>query len=583
MPKERILHGIPASKGVGIGKAFIYEIKKTEVFQTPILSVYLKDEVVRFENAILKTKEELQRIKDQINREIGEDFGQFLDAQIMMLEDETILDAVKKRIFDEKKNAEYIYHEVISEYARKLSESKNAYFKERVIDIYDVAERVIKNLLGLSHTSVLEAPPGSVIIAHDIPPSEATLINRKNVVGIAMELGGRTSHTAITARALEIPAILGIGEFVSKVQNGDDVIVDGERGIVIIHPGSSRVNFYEEQKKKTIQVTKALLPVCELPPETRDGKHIDISANIEFFAEAEQAIRYGAIGIGLFRTEFLYLARRGSPSEEEQFRVYNALARKIKPHPVIIRTFDLGGDKIFSDYHEANPFLGWRAIRVCLQEPEFFKTQMRAILRASVNKNIRIMFPMIATYEEIRRVKLIFNEVKQELKSKKIEFDDSIQLGIMVETPSAALMSSSLAQEVDFFSIGSNDLTQYTLAVDRGNEKISQLFDHFHPAVLRLIKETIDSGHKGNIWVGICGELASDPIAIPLLVGLGIDELSMSPSSIPRAKLILRTLTIPQCKEIAEEALRLRTALEVRRFLNRVLRKQFPGIEDAIK
>ncbi|MEO0123420.1 MAG: phosphoenolpyruvate--protein phosphotransferase [candidate division WOR-3 bacterium] len=583
MAKEKILHGVPASKGVAIGKAFIYEIKKTEVFQTPILSVYLKDEVIRFEKAIEKTREELKKIKEQINREIGEDFGQFLDAQIMMLDDETIIESVKQRIFTEKKNAEYIYNEVISEYAKKLGESKNAYFKERVVDIYDVGERVLKNLLGVSHTSVLEAPPNSIIVARDIPPSEATLINPKNVVGIAMELGGRTSHTAITARALEIPAILGIGEFLNKVQNGDDIIVDGERGIVIIHPTSGRINFYEEQRKKYQQIAKALLPVSELSPETRDGKRIDISANIEFFAEAEHAVKYGAIGIGLFRTEFLYLARRGSPSEEEQFKVYNALAKKIKPHPVIIRTYDLGGDKIFSDYHEANPFLGWRAIRVCLQETEFFKTQIRAILRASVNKNIKIMFPMISTYEEIKRVKLIFNQVKQELKSKKIEFDDSIQLGIMVETPSAALMSPFLSHEVDFFSIGSNDLTQYTLAVDRGNERISQLFDHFHPAVLHLIKETITAGHNGNIWVGLCGELAGDPLAIPLLVGFGIDELSMSPSSIPKAKLVLRTLTVSQCQEIAQEALNFRTALEVKKFLSRVVRKKFPGIEELIK
>lgn len=583
MPKEKIFHGVPASKGIVIGKAFIYEIKKTEIFQTPILSVYLKDEVARFERAVKKTKQDLEKIKDQINREIGEDFGQFLDAQILMLEDEMIIETVKKRIFEEKRNAEFIYDRVISEYAQKLGESKNAYFKERVVDIYDVGERVIKNLLGISHSSVLEAPPGSVIVAHDIPPSEATLINPMSIHGIAMELGGRTSHTAITARALEIPAVLGIGEFVNKVQNGDEIIVDGERGVVILHPSSARLSLYEEEKEKRQQIARALLPVCELSPETRDGKHIDISANIEFFAEADHATKYGAVGIGLFRTEFLYLARRGSPSEEEQFKVYNALARKIKPNPVIIRTYDLGGDKIFSDYHEANPFLGWRAIRVCLQDTEFFKTQIRAILRASVHKNIKIMFPMVATYEEIKRAKLIFNEVKRELKTKKIEFDESIQLGIMVETPSAALMAPSFVQEVDFFSIGSNDLTQYTLAVDRGNEKVSQLFDHYHPAVLRLIKNTIDAGHNGHIWVGLCGELAGDPIAIPLLVGLGIDELSMSPSSIPRAKLVLRMLTIPQCEDIAREALNFRTALEVKKYLQRMVRKRFPGIEEVMK
>jgi phosphoenolpyruvate-protein phosphotransferase len=278
----------------------------------------------------------------------------------------------------------------------------------------------------------------------------------------------------------------------------------------------------------------------------------------------------------------LYLTRRGNPSEEEQYRVYNALAERMKPHAVIIRTYDLGGDKIFSDYHEANPFLGWRAIRVCLDDTEFFKIQLRAILRASVNRNVKIMFPMISTYEEIRRINLILRKVKKELESEKIGFDEDIHVGIMVETPSAALISSHLATQVDFFSIGSNDLTQYTLGVDRGNEKISRLFDHFHPAVLNLIKQITEAGHHAHIWVGLCGELAADPLAIPLLIGLGLDELSMNPASILRAKMILRTLTIPDCEEIAQGALGFRTALEVKRFLRRAIHKKFPGIEGVL-
>jgi phosphoenolpyruvate-protein phosphotransferase len=284
------------------------------------------------------------------------------------------------------------------------------------------------------------------------------------------------------------------------------------------------------------------------------------------------------MGIGLFRTEFLYLTRRGNPSEEEQFRVYDELAKKMKPDPVIIRTYDLGGDKIFSDYHEANPFLGWRAIRVSLDDSDFFKIQLRAILRASVNRNIRVMYPMISTYEEIKKASAYFKEVTEELKKKKVDFDDHIQVGIMVETPSAAILSNQLAAHVDFFSIGSNDLTQYVLAVDRGNERVSHLFDHFHPAVLRLIKQVIDAGHRSHIWVGLCGELAADPSAIPLLVGLGIDELSMSPVAIPRAKMVLRALTVPECEKIAEKALNFRCASEVQKFLNRMIAKKFPGV-----
>ncbi|MBA7518921.1 Phosphoenolpyruvate-protein phosphotransferase [subsurface metagenome] len=582
MAKERRLKGIAVSKGIAQGTVFIYETKKIEVFQTPIFSVYLKDETERFERALEKTKQDLINIQERINQETGEDFARFLDAQIMMLSDKSIKEKVKEGIIEEKKNAEYIYHRVLGDYARKLGESKDQYFKERVADIWDVGLRVLRNLLGLTHSSIVDVPVGSIIVAHDISPSEAALINPKNILGIATEAGGRTSHTAITARALEIPAAVGIKELMSKIENGEKVIIDGDRGILIKNPTSSRIHFYEIAKKKDKEFEKTLSPYYGLPSKTQDGRHIDISANIEFFSEYTHARKYGAEGIGLFRTEFLYLTRRGNPSEEEQYRVYNALAKRMKPHSVIIRTYDLGGDKIFSDYHEANPFLGWRAIRVCLDDLDFFKIQLRAILRASVNKNVKIMFPMISNYEEIKRIHLVFEEAKQELRDKNIEYDKEIQFGIMVETPSAALMSSHLATQVDFFSIGSNDLTQYTLGVDRGNEKISQLFDHFHPAVLHLIQQVINSGHQAHIWVGLCGELAADPLAIPLLIGLGIDELSMNPASIPRVKMVLRSITIPQCEEIAKETLRFRTALEVKRYLRRTIRKKFPKIDEVI-
>lgn len=583
MSKEKIIRGIAAARGIAHGRAFIYETKNLQVFQTPILSVYLKDEIQRFERALDQTARELSEIKSRINQEIGEDFGQFLDAQILMLRDREIIDTVKKRIAEEKKNAEWIYRQVLERYAQRLSESKDQYFKERVADIWDVGNRVLRNLLGLTHASVLDVPAGSILVAHDISPSEATLINPKSVLGIAVEIGGRTSHTAITARALEIPAVLGIEGLLSKVSADDELLIDGDRGIIILKPTASRIQQYETTRRKDQEKVRALSPTSELKPETRDGRHVDISANIEFYAEANQAKKYGANGIGLFRTEFLFLTRRGNPTEEEQYRVYHALARTMKPNPVIIRTYDLGGDKIFAGYHEPNPFLGWRAIRVCLEDVEFFKIQLRAILRASVNRNVRIMFPMVATYEEIKRIRLIYQEVRRELKAKKIDFDENLQTGIMVETPSAALLSSWFAPEVDFFSIGSNDLTQYTLAVDRGNERVSKLFDHFHPGVLRLIQKVITAGHEHHIWVGLCGELASDPLAIPLLVGLGIDELSMTPSSIPLAKLTLRSISHATCVTIAQEALGFRTATEVKRYLRRAIRKNFPGIDEVIR
>ncbi len=579
MAKERILKGIAVSKGISRGTVFVYETKEIQVFQTSIPGIYLEREIERFLGALEKTKQELNSIKERINAEIGSDFAQFLDAQVLMLRDREIIATVKKRIKEEEKNAEYIYHDVLDEYAKKLCASKDQYLRERVADIWDVGNRVLRNLLGLTHSSVVDVPKDSVLVAHDISPSEAALINPDNVLGIAIEGGGSTSHTAITARALEIPAVVGIENLMAKIGNGEKVILDGNRGILIKSPTPGRIQFYKGETKREIEYQKMLSPYCELPAKTRDGRQLDISANIEFFVEYVHAKKYGAMGIGLFRTEFLYLTRRGNPSEEEQFRVYNELAKKMKPDPVIIRTYDLGGDKIFSDYHEANPFLGWRAVRVCLQDLNFFKIQLRAILRASVNRNIRIMYPMISTYEEIKKANAVFAQVKQDLTKEKVDFDDHIQVGIMVETPSAALISSHLASQVDFFSIGSNDLTQYVLAVDRGNERVSHLFDHFHPAVLRLIKQVIDAGHKAHIWVGICGELAAVPLAIPLLIGFGVDELSMSPVAIPKAKMVLRALTVPECEEIAKEALKFRGAPEVRKYLSRMISKKFPSIE----
>lgn len=582
MAKERILKGIAVSKGIGRGVVFVYETKAVDAAQTPVPVENPDREIERFLAAVARTEGELSSIKERINAETGADFAQFLDAQLLMLRDPDIIRRVSEAIEREKINAEFIYHRILSQYAGKLEESKDQYLRERVMDIWDVGTRVLRSLAGLTHSSVVDVPAGSILVAHDISPSEAALINPANVQGIAIEVGGRTSHTAITARALEIPAVVGVENLRSKVKNGEPAIIDGNRGIIIRGPTPGRIQFYENEIKKEAEYQKVLSPYCELPAKTRDGRQVDISANIEFFIEYAHARRYGAMGIGLFRTEFLYLTRRGNPSEEEQFRVYNELARRMKPDPVIIRTFDLGGDKIFSDYREANPFLGWRAIRVCLDDLDFFRTQLRAILRASVNRNIRIMYPMISTYEEIKRATAYFHAVKKELHGEGVDVDDDIQIGIMVETPSAAIMSEELAQHVDFFSIGSNDLTQYVLAVDRGNERVSHLFDHFHPAVLQLIKKVIGAGHAAHIWVGLCGELAADPMAIPLLIGLGVDELSMSPVAIPKAKMVLRALTVPECERIAEKALGFRTAGEVKKFLRRVITKAFPAIGGTI-
>ncbi len=578
--KELILRGIPVSKGIAFGNVFIYRLSAPKIPEYEVDNLEL--EIKRFRDTLTKTKKDLLLIKKRIGEEMHLDLSKFLEVQILMIEDNKFNGEVIDEINKERKNCEYIYNKLLTLYTEKLQSARETYLRERTADIWDMGNRVLRNLLSETHVTILEAPKRSIIAAHDLPPSEAALVKPKEILGIATEIGGVTSHTAIMAKALEIPAVVGIAGLLAKVVDGESVILDGERGVLLKNPKESSARRYRQEIEKLEEHKKTLAPLSQLPPKTKDGKYIDISANVEFLSEVSSALRYGAEGIGLFRTEFLYLAKRGIPTEEEQYQIYRSLAKRMKNKPVIIRTFDLGGDKIRAGYKEANPFLGWRAIRVCLDDVNFFKTQIRAILRAAVLGNIKIMFPMIATIEELTRAKLIVEKAKQELKQERIEFGTDVPVGIMVETPSAAIISEDLAQECDFFSIGSNDLTQYTLAVDRGNERISRLFDHMHPAVLRLIAAVIDAAHKYNISVGACGEIASDIMGIPFLIGLGIDELSMTPSVIPEAKFILRSINISGAANIARQCLNYRTPLEVRRYLQRSMLKQFPELASIL-
>ncbi len=574
--KELVVHGIPVSKGIAIGRAFIYHVITPSVVESDIDDV--EAEIARFQGAVAKTKKDLLLVKKRIAEEMTLDLGNFLEAQLLMIDDAKFNQEVVEGIKRERKNCEHIYHKLVTTFTGRLLVSKDVYFRERSYDIWDVANRLLRNLLGEEHVTILEAPKGSIVVTNDLPPSEAALINPKQILGVASEMGGVTSHTAIMAKALEIPAVLGVHDLLAKIIEGEMIVLDGERGLVIKNPKESRIRSYQVEIERLEEHRRSLIPVAQLPPKTIDGKYVDISANIEFLSEVSSAIRYGAEGVGLFRTEFLYLAKRGLPTEEEQYQIYYSLAKRMKHKAVIIRTFDLGGDKVRAGYREANPFLGWRAIRVCLDDVGFFKTQLRAILRAAVLGNVKVMFPMIATLEELRKAKIILDRTKEELTREKVEFGADLAVGIMVETPSAALMSEHLARECDFFSIGSNDLTQYTLAVDRGNERIHRLFDHFHPAVLKLIAMVADAAHKYNIMVGVCGEIASDILGLPLLVGLGIDELSMTPSVIPEAKYMLRGIKVSDAVEIARHCLSLRTPLEVRRFLARSIDKTFPDL-----
>lgn len=586
LKKEQILRGIPVSPGFAIGNIFIYHRFLPSYKERVLTDFEVEAEKSRFDRAIKETEQELKLLQNEIRREMGSDLAELISLQITLLYDQDLYRGTMSFIETKKRNAEFAYSEVLKKYIVPLNEAKTLFFRERLTDIIDVSTRVLSNILGVELPSIYEVAPGSIIVAYDLVPSEAALLDHERVGGIAIETGGKTSHTAIMTRAKEIPTVVGIENLLKKIahlsENNEpaknQVILDGSRGILITEPTEKRVIFYNKEKERIQRQRHYLHTMKESESTTKDGKHIDISANIEFVADAVSALQNGARGIGLFRTEYLYLARRRPVTEDEQEQIYTDVAIKMKPYPVIIRTFDFGGDKIIPGYVEPNPFLGWRAIRLCFDNPELFLNQIKAILRASTKGNIKIMLPMISRIEELRQAKLFIEQAKNELRTKNIEFDNNIELGIMVETPSCAILADQFAAECNFFSIGSNDLTQYTLAVDRDNKRVAKLFDSLHPSVLKLIKITIDAAHNHGIWVGLCGEFASDPLGIILLIGMGIDELSMVSSVIPLAKKIIRSIDFSFAQEVSRAVLEMASARDVANFLNTKLQSVAPEL-----
>ncbi len=573
--REEIFRGIPVSPGFARGRAFIYRPYIPEVKEKVLSRDQVRKEIERFRYALKVAEQNLHRLYIKVKQEMGRDFADFINIQLALITDEELRNGTESFIREKLRNAEFAYIQTLKRFAGALQESKSAVFLERFIDVTDVSARVLSILLGDKLPSIHFLGRGSVIVARQLLPSEAALLDSQKVAGVVLEEGGKTSHSAIMAKAKEIPAVFGVDSVLNKVKDGDDIVVDGYRGLAIANPSPSRLKTYETEIRRYKRRRASLIARADEEPVTLDGKMIDLSANVEFLIEAQKAKKKGARGIGLFRTEYMYLAKRRPPTEEEQFEVFREVAVMFKPFPVIIRTFDLGGDKVVAGYTEANPFLGWRAIRVCLDEIGLFRMQLRAILRASAFGNVKVMFPMVSTIEELRRVKLLVNELKQELRREGKRFDESIDLGVMIETPSAALLAHKFAEESRFLSIGSNDLTQYTLAVDRGNQRVARLFNHFHPSVLQLIKRTIDAAHQKGIWVGMCGEFAADPLGIVLLLGMGVDEISVVPGLIPEAKQIIRSIDTATAKGVVEEALGMSTALEVERLLNRELHRRF--------
>jgi len=565
-PETRFF-GVGVSPGIASGTVHVVRDEAEEVARYHIEPSEIANEIGRFETALIQTRAQILEMQQKIAEAIGAKDAGIFDAHLLVVEDRTLIDEVLRKLEADLCNVDYVFQEVATHYADTLSKIDDPYLRERALDIQDVTRRVVRNLQGKAPKAFLALTDPHILVAHNITPSDTATMNRKQVLGFATDLGSRTSHTAIMARSMNIPAVVGLHNATEKLETGQEVLVDGYNGLLILNPTPETLWHYGELKHRKEQVTEQLTGLRETKSTTHDGRHIVLSANIELPTEVNSVAENGAEGIGLYRTEFLYLNRATLPTEEEQYDTYREVAEHVAPHPLIIRTFDLGGDKIacgMETFDEQNPFMGLRAIRFCLENLDIFKAQLRAILRSSAAAgNVKIMFPMISGLDELRRALGVLDECKAELQREGLPFASATEVGAMIEIPSAALCADALAREVDFFSIGTNDLIQYALAVDRVNERIANLYEPTHPAVIRLLKMVADAAHKQRIWAGVCGEMAGDLTMVPLLLGLGMDELSVSASLVPRVKRAVQSLSIPECEKLVAAALELTTPVEI--------------------
>jgi phosphotransferase system enzyme I (PtsI) len=557
--KEKVLQGIGVSPGIAVGPAFLLPApEEHRPSERRIADEEVERELARFFAAVEETKKQINALREKTSSQLGMDHAGIFDAQLMILDDEQVTEDVRRAMTKGKKNAEAAFYRTVSRYLHVLYGSRDAYLAERHADIRDVMNRVLDNLEGVDRSDVCTVPSPSVIIARDISPSDTARMERSEVLGFATDAGSQTSHTAIMAKALGIPAVVGLHMVTKAVREGDTILIDGHQGAVTVNPTQETLERGKAQFLKIEAYRDKLTELRDLPAETRDGRRITLSANIELPAEVPSVIESGAEGVGLYRTEFVYMNRSDLPSEEEQLEAYKKVLEGVKPNPVIIRTMDLGGDKFITHLNipfEFNPFLGWRAIRFCLERRDIFEVQLRAILRAGFFGNLKLMYPMISSVEEVVKANAILAEVKEELSREGVPHAEDFEVGAMIEIPSAALTADILAKEVDFFSIGTNDLIQYTLAVERVNDKIAHLYQPFHPAVLRLMKNVVEQGRRNHIWVGICGEVATDPAMCLILVGMGLDEISASPAVVPRVKSVIRGISESDAKEFVKDVI----------------------------
>jgi phosphotransferase system enzyme I (PtsI) len=574
-----IKKGIGVSPGVVISTAVVIDAEDLVIPKRHVDPSQTDSEAERLRNAIASTVVDLTKLRDSVTSQHGKEIGGIFDFHLGILKDPNLVKQVEAEIRNQSTTAEYAVSVVMRRYAGKFLQMSDRYLSERVKDIHDIEKSLLKSLIGQKHEDLAHLTQDVVVIAHDLLPSQTAALDRAHVKGFATDVGGRTSHTAIVARAMGIPAVVGLGNLTSEVSGGDTVIIDGNRGVVIVNPDPEQLAEHREYERKLVRLESELAGLEGLPAETQDGYSVSLQANIEFPEEIDEAVKRGAQGIGLYRTEFLYLASEREPTEEDHYQAYANALKRLSGKPLVIRTLDLGADKYTQAglaNPERNPFLGDRSIRMCLHDIPMFKRQLRAIMRSTVLGDVRIMFPMISTLMELRQAKMVLNDVMEELEDEGQEFRRDIPIGMMIEVPSAALMANHFAKEVNFFSIGTNDLIQYTLACDRTNERVAGLFCPAHPAVLSLLRDVIRAGVRNSISVSVCGEMAGEPLYTLLLLGLGLTIFSMNGPDIPEVKKIIRSTTMEHAKQVARKVMSFDSERQVMHFLREETRKIIP-------